>query len=116
MTPTRTLEQLIECLIQVVGRAAVPESKVFEIVGTGMKQRRAFNLADGSRSQNDIARQAKVDQGNLSRTAARWVENGVAFWIGEGKDARLMHIYPVPIRGAAPPQKGQRGMRKRARR
>ena len=52
-----------------------------------MKQLRAFNLADGSRSQNDIARQAKVDQGNFSRTTARWVENGVAFWIGEGKDA-----------------------------
>lgn len=113
MTNSRMLEQLMESLIHVVGRAAVPEARVLEILGTGWKQVKAFNLADGTRSQNEIAKKAKIDQGNLSRTATRWVENGVAFWIGEGKEARrLVHIYPVPRKGGAKHAKKRRAGKK----
>jgi len=102
------LEQLMECLIHVVGRATLPEAKLLEIVGTRAKQIRAFNLADGTRSQIEIAKKATVDPGSLSRTATRWVRNGVAFWIGEGKEARLMHIYPVPSNSGTKPGRKQR--------
>jgi len=113
MSDSRMLEQLMECLIQVVGRAAVPEARVREILGTGAKQVKAFNLADGTRSQIQIARKAKVDQGSLSRTVARWVENGLAFWIGGGNERRLMHIYPVSSSSAT--ARGKRRPRKRGR-
>ena len=97
MAPNQRLEQLLQCLIHVVGRAAMTEERVREIVATGDKQVEAFNLFDGTHTQTEVAQKAGLDQGNLSRAAARWVENGVAFWIGEGDDARLLHIFPIPL-------------------
>lgn len=86
---------MVQCLIHVIGRAAIPEDRVREVVATGAKQLKAFNLCDGTRSQSEVARKAGVHQANLSRAMGRWVENGVAFWIGDGTDARLMHVYAV---------------------
>ncbi len=103
MTANGTLEQLIECLIHVIGRAAVPEARVREVVGDRAKQIKAFNLADGTLAQVQIAKKARVEQSNLSHTSKRWVENGIAFWIGAGKEARLVHIYPIPSVGARKP-------------
>ncbi len=92
-----TESDLLRCLIQVVGRVAVPRQEVREIVGPKKKSRiRAFNLCDGSNSLTEIARKAKVNQGNLSRSVAIWLANGIAFWVGEGRDARLLHIHPIP--------------------
>lgn len=105
MTNSSTLEQLITCLIQVIGRSAIPSDQVRAIVGDGRSNRKAFNLCDGTNTQMDIARKLKIDQGQLSRTCSRWVENGVAFWIGNGKEARLLHIYPVPGEERKSPRK-----------
>lgn len=116
MNESPVLEQLIECLIHVVGRAAMPEARVLEIVGNGPKQIKAFNLADGTRTQSEIARKARIDQGSLSRTAARWVECGVAFWIGNGKEARVMHIYQIPTAGSVKTSKTKDGRKKEQRR
>lgn len=88
--------QLLQCLLHVVGRAAVPQDAVLAIVGTGKKQIKAFNLCDGNTSQKDIAKKARLDQGNFSRTVKRWVRNGVMFSIGANKDAWPLHIYPIP--------------------
>lgn len=44
---TGRIEELLGCLIQVIGRAALPEARVREIVGDASKQVRAFNLCDG---------------------------------------------------------------------
>lgn len=89
------LNQLLQILVQVVARAAVPPESVRDIVGTGKKQIRAFNLCDGSLNQKDISRKTKLDQGNFSRTVSRWVEQGVVFKLGEGKQPKLLHIYPI---------------------
>jgi hypothetical protein len=90
------LEQLLQCLIHVVGRAAIPEERVREIVSTGEKQVEAFNLCDGTRTQKQIIEAVGLDSGNFSRAAARWVETGVAFTVGDGSDERLLHIFPIP--------------------
>lgn len=90
------LERLLECLIHVIGRATIPQSEVIKIVGNGPKQVKAFNLCDGRNSQKEIAQKTGLDPASLSRTSVRWVEAGAAFWIGEGKDARLLHVYPLP--------------------
>ena len=95
MTVSTHFEQLMQCLIQVVARAAIREDRVRAVVGAGSKQLRAFNLADGTKSQQQIAKATGIDQGQLSRTFQRWVENGVAFWMGEGKETRLLHVYPM---------------------
>jgi hypothetical protein len=94
-------DDLLRCLVHIVGRASMPTETVCELVGNGKKQIQAFNLCDGTLSQSEISKKTKVDQGNLSRTFDRWVKHGIAFWIGEGTDAKLMHIYPVPPGGSS---------------
>ena len=87
---------LLRCLVHLIGRAAIAPDKVREVVGSGKKQLKAFNLCDGDHTLIEIAKKAKIDRGNLSRTASRWLRNGIVFWVGEGQDARLLHAYPVP--------------------
>ena len=96
MPEVPSTNDLIRCAVQVIGRLAVPEQKVREIVGAGKRQVNAYNLCDGRTMLSEIARKAKIDQGNFSRTAKRWVRQGVVFWVGAGTDARLMHLYPIP--------------------
>jgi hypothetical protein len=74
----------------------MPADTVYNIVGRGTKQIDAYNICDGTLTQSQIARKTGIDQGNLSRTFSRWVHSGIAFWVGEGKEARLLHIYSVP--------------------
>lgn len=101
MDTTERFEHLLECLIQVVARAAIPEEKVRAVVQTGRKQLTAFNLCDGSRTLTEVARKARLDPGNLSRAANRWVHSGVAFWVGTGQNARLLHVFPITAKARA---------------
>lgn len=89
-------DDFLRCLVQIVGRASMPTETVRELIGKGKKQIHAFNLCDGTLSQVEISKKCKIDPGNLSRTYDRWVKNGIAFWLGEGKEMKLMHIYPIP--------------------
>lgn len=91
-------DDLLRCLIHVIGRVAIPQQQVRAVVGKGKNRVKAFNLFDGNHQLEEVARKMKIDRGNLSRSAASWVENGIAFWIGSGKDARLLHLYPIPER------------------
>lgn len=89
-------DDLLRCLLHVIGRAAVPQQEVRAVVGKGKNRVKAFNLFDGANTLVDVSRKTKIDRGNLSRSTADWVENGIAFWIGQGNDARLLHLYPIP--------------------
>lgn len=110
MTAEGRVEQLLGCLVQVVGRAAVKEDFVRQIVGTSAKQLRAFNLSDGTRTQTEIRKKVGLDAGNFSRTARRWVEEGVAFEIGDAGESMLLHVYPL---GKPQRTKAKRSSRKR---
>ncbi|SRR5713226_2384224 len=101
-------DQLLRCLVHIIGRAAMPPEKVYELVGRGDKQIEAFNLCDGSLTQKEVSKKTGIDAGNLSRTFTRWIENGIAFWLGEGQAARLLHIYPLPTTAKAKPKKKKR--------
>jgi hypothetical protein len=90
------INDLLRCALQVLGQAAVPVDRVREVVGNGKKQVKAFNLCDGNLNQSEIAKKCKMDPGNLSRTFARWKENGILFVLGEGRAATFLHIYPLP--------------------
>jgi len=89
-------DDLLRCLVHIVGRASMPTETVRQLIGKGKKQIDAFNLCDGTLSQGEISKKCKINQGNLSRTFDRWVKNGIAFWVGEGNESKLLHIYPVP--------------------
>lgn len=96
MEESKHLEWLLECLIHVVGRAAVKADEVRVVVGNRAKQIRAFNLCDGTLTQAAIAKKAGLNSGNFSRSLDRWVNNGVMFRFDEGKEVRPLHIYPIP--------------------
>jgi hypothetical protein len=87
---------LLWCILQVIGRATRPAKDVRKVIGEGKNRVKAFNLLDGSRTLQEVARATKIDSGNLSRASKNWVENGIVFWSGDGTDARLLHIYPIP--------------------
>ena len=44
-------DDLLRCLVHIVGRASMPTETVLEFVGKGKKQIDAFNLCDGRMSQ-----------------------------------------------------------------
>jgi DNA-binding MarR family transcriptional regulator len=89
------LEWLLECLIHVIGRIGLKNEDVLEIVGKNHKQMNAYNLCDGSLTISEIAKMTKLDKGNLSRTIDRWVKNGIMFRFKEGKEVRLLHVFPI---------------------
>lgn len=89
------IEELLGCLVQVIGRVALPEARVREIVGDASKQIRAFNLCDGTRTQTEVRKAVGLDSGNFHGTAKRWIESGVAFEFRKGNESRLLHVYPL---------------------
>jgi len=60
------------------------------------KQVAAYNLCDGTRTAAEIARELGLDTGNFSKTVGRWLELGILIRVGEGKENRPLHVYPLP--------------------
>ncbi len=97
-------EPLLRAILSVTARQTFPPDKLTEIVlskRASAKQLTAFNLCDGTSTQSDIAKSLKLDQGNFSRTVARWVDEGVVFRIGKGREAKLLHVYPLNKKGTS---------------
>jgi len=95
-------EALLRAILMTVARQSFSVEQLADIVlskTATAKQVRAYNMCDGSKGQAEIARALKLDAGNFSRTVARWVTEGVVFRLGEGRDARLLHAYPLPENG-----------------
>ena len=102
-------EDLLRAILSVSGRRAFPPDRLLEIVRPrdgGAKQVEAFNLCDGSKGQGEIVKALKLDSGNFSRTISRWVEEGVVFRLGEGREAKLLHVYPLPSEKKTNKRKG----------
>ncbi len=95
-------ETLLRAILSMTARQAFSVQRLSEIVlkGSGAKQLRAYNMCDGTKTQVEIAKAAKLDQASLSRTVARWIEAGVMFRIGSGRDTKLLHAYPLPADAA----------------
>lgn len=91
------VQVLLRAILSVCARQAFPPESLAKIVSpTGAAQQiKAFNLCDGSRTQREVAQAAKLDPGNFSRTVTRWIEQGVMVRLGESKEAKLLHVYPV---------------------
>lgn len=95
-------DELLHIITQLTGRHVFPEDALREIVGTSDRNVEAFNLCDGTRAQAEVVKAAKIDQGTFSRRSARWIQEGVMFRLGTGRDVRLLHIYPLPERAQRP--------------
>jgi hypothetical protein len=96
---SQTSEALLRAILSSVARQTFPEARLRDLVlprGAGPNQMTAFNLCDGSKTQGEVAKAAALDPGNFSRTVARWIELGIMFKFGEGREAKLQHVYPLP--------------------
>jgi CRP-like cAMP-binding protein len=88
----------LRAILATVARQTFAPARLVEIIGQGAgdKQHRAFNLCDGSRSQAEIAKELGLDQSNFSKTLNRWVDEGIVVRVGDKRDARPLHVYPLP--------------------
>jgi hypothetical protein len=98
MTEDNTV--LLRAILSITARQTFSVASVAEIVGAGEKQHRAFNLCDGTRTQGEVAKAAKIDRGNFSKSVSRWADSGILFRLGEGRETKLLHVYPLPADAA----------------
>ncbi|WP_125461520.1 MULTISPECIES: helix-turn-helix domain-containing protein [Rhodomicrobium] len=92
-------ETYLRAILSMVARQALPPDQLAKIVAPSTSQHAqllAYNMCDGTRSQGDIAKASNIDPGNFSRTVARWIDAGALFRIGDARDAKLLHLYPLP--------------------
>jgi hypothetical protein len=95
--PPDYTEALLRAILGTTARQVFPEARLAQIVakGGGEKQLLAFNMCDGTKAQGDVAEAAGIDPGSFSRSVSGWIEAGVMIRLGEGRDAKLLHAYPL---------------------
>lgn len=96
-------EALLRAILSTVARQAFSERALREIVmsrTSGQSQLAAYNMCDGTRTQSEVAKAQKIDPGSFSRTLSRWIEAGVVFRVPDGREVRLLHVYPLPMEAA----------------
>jgi hypothetical protein len=88
----------LKAILATVARQAFPPEKLADLVTSnsgGKKQLEAFNMCDGNHTQSEIAASVRLDKGSLSRSISRWVELGIVIRLGEGAEAKPVHVYPI---------------------
>lgn len=89
-------ETYLRAILATVARQTFPPARILEIINAGEKHQRAFNLCDGSRSQAEIVKELGLDRGNFSKTVSRWTDEGIVIRVGDNREARPLHVYPLP--------------------
>ena len=87
----------LSALIQVTGRLVFSEEQLKQIVliRGSKKLLKAYNMADGTSTQAEICKKLKIDASNFSKTISRWITHGIMFKIGNDKEIKLLHVYPI---------------------
>lgn len=96
-------DALLRGIFCLLARQTFPVAELSKIVsgnGAGAKQIRAFNMCDGTKTQSEVAKALRLDSGNFSRTVARWVTSGVLIRLGDSREPKLLHVYPLPVTAA----------------
>ena len=88
----------LRAILATVARQTFSPARILEIMGAnaGEKQHRAFNLCDGSRTQGEVAKELGLDPGNFSKSVNRWIDEGIVIRVGEKREAKPLHVYPLP--------------------
>jgi hypothetical protein len=92
-------EALLRAILSAVARRTFRVADILALVAIGAgkdKQIAAYNLCDGTRTQGEIAKALALDPGNFSRTVGRWIDEGIVIKVGDGRDVKLQHVYPLP--------------------
>lgn len=89
-------DTLLRAILTTTGRIAFPVDELLKIVAPtsgSEKQIEAYNLCDGDTTQAEICKKTGLHKGSLSRSVARWTEEGVVYRVGQ--EQLLLHIYPL---------------------
>lgn len=87
---------LLRALVQITGRTIYDDDGIKNIIGAKNKKLlKAYNLCDGTRTQQEVVKAAKLDPGNFSRTVVRWKKEGIVFRIDHGDCVNLLHVFPL---------------------
>jgi hypothetical protein len=88
----------LKAILSTVARQAFPPDRLAELVMSntgGKKQLEAFNMCDGNHTQSQIAESVGLDKGNFSRSMSRWIDLGIVIRVGDGTEAKPVHVYPL---------------------
>lgn len=100
---TEQSDTLLRAILSTVARKTFSEGGLRDLVaprGSGSSQLAAYNMCDGTKTQAEIGKAQKIDPGSFSRTVARWVDAGIVFRIPEGREVKLLHVYPLASESA----------------
>ena len=88
----------MKAMMSLIARQTFPPEKLKNLISSKgtPKLMEAFNLCDGTNSQSEVVARCGIDAGNFSRTVKQWVEDGIIVRVGDGKDTKLVHVYPLP--------------------
>jgi DNA-binding MarR family transcriptional regulator len=92
-------EQLLRAILATVARQTFPIEYIVEKVAVGtdkVKQVEAYNMCDGSKTQAEIAKHLGLDSSNFSKTVSRWIDLGILIKVGQLRETKLVHVYPIP--------------------
>lgn len=91
-------ESYLRAILATVARQTFPPERILEVMGPNSNEKhfKAFNLCDGTRSQAEVARDSGLDSGNFSKSLGRWSDAGIVVRVGEGREVRPVHVYPLP--------------------
>lgn len=84
----------LRAILALIARKNLPPDELAKLVaprGKGEKQRKAYNLCDGTRPPSDIAKLSGIDASNLSKTFKRWEAQGILV-----KADYPVHLYALP--------------------
>lgn len=87
---------LLRILIMLAGRLAVPPEQLPSLVSpkSNVSYLKAYSLCDGRTALRDLVAETGIDKGSLSKTIAKWVDDGIAFRVGP--EQYPLHLYPLP--------------------
>ena len=91
-------EVYLRAMMSLIARQTFSPEKLRGLVSTRGTDKllRAFNVCDGEKSQTEISTKLKIDAGQFSRTVKQWLDDGIVIKIGDSRNARLVHVYPLP--------------------
>ncbi|MCZ6744421.1 MAG: helix-turn-helix domain-containing protein [Alphaproteobacteria bacterium] len=91
------ISSLLRALISLTGHSVFDQGQLREIIGKkSEKLILAYNLCDGTNTQQEIARKVKLDPSNFSKAVGRWIEAGILFRVESDDKTMLLHVYPLP--------------------
>jgi hypothetical protein len=100
LTETAGVETLLAEQLRWLRAAAMPSVReTVEAALTTTKQRRAFELCDGSRTSTEIAKNTGVPKTTLSGWTKGWRQLGIANEVATDKGERIRHLVSLEALG-----------------